>query len=51
MKNEKVIELMKDELGGKMMAAFAALRQKIDSYLKDDNDQNKKGKDRKKVCP
>ena len=47
-KNKKVIELMKDELGGKIMKKFAALRKKSYSYLTDNNDEDKTAKDRKK---
>ena len=41
-KNKKVIGLMKDELGGKIMTGFAALGPKACSYLTDDNDENEK---------
>ena len=47
-KNKKVIGLMKDELGGKIMTEFAALRPKTYSYLMDDGDSDKKAKGRKK---
>ena len=43
-KNKKVIELMKDELGRKIMAELAAFRPRTYSYLKYDNDENKKVK-------
>ena len=43
-RKKKVIGLMKDELGGKIMTDIAALRTKTHSYLTDDNDENKKAK-------
>ena len=39
---------MTDELGEKVMAEFAALRPKTDSYLTDDNYKNKKAKNKNK---
>ena len=47
-KNKKVIGLMKDELGGKIMAEFVALRPKTYSYLMDDGGNDKKAKGTKK---
>ena len=47
-KNKKVIGLMKDELGGKIMTEFVALRAKTYSYLMDDNIEVKKAKGTKK---
>ena len=35
--NNKVIGLMKDELGGKILSEFVALRPKTYSYLTDKN--------------
>ena len=43
-----MIGLMKDELGGKIMTEFAALRPKIYSFLIDDGKNDKKAKGIKK---
>ena len=48
-KNKKVIGLMKDELGGKIMKEFVGLRAQTYSYLTDDNDASKKAKDTRNV--
>ena len=42
--NKKVIGMMKDELGGKIMKEFFELRPKCYSYLKDDGKIDKKAK-------
>ena len=47
-KNKKVIGLMRDELGGKIMTEFVALRPKTYSYLTDDCEEDKKAKGTKK---
>ena len=47
-KHKKVIGLMKDELGGKIMIEFVALRPKSYSYLMDDGGSDKKAKGTKK---
>ena len=47
-KNKKVIGLMKDKLGGKIMTKFAALRPRTYSYLMDDGGSDKKSKGTKK---
>ena len=47
-KNKKVIGLFKDDLGGKIMKEFCALRTKTYSYLMDDNSEVKKSKGTKK---
>ena len=41
---------MKGELRGPIMKEFAGLRAKTYSYLKDNNDEDKKAKETKKVC-
>ena len=47
-KNKKVIGLMKDELGGKIITKFVTLRPKTYSFLTDDGKEDKKAKGRKK---
>ena len=47
-KSKKVIGLMKDELGGQIIKEFVGLRAKTYSYLKDNNDEDKKAKGTKK---
>ena len=43
-KNKKVIRLMKDELGGRVITEFVALRPETYSYLTDDCKEDKKAK-------
>ena len=47
-KNKKVIGLMKDELGGKIITEFVPLRPKTHSYLTEDGKEDKKAKGTKK---
>ena len=47
-KNKKVIGLMEDELGGKIMTKFVSLRPKTYSSLMDDDSETKKAKGTKK---
>ena len=47
-KNKKVICLMKDELGGKVIAEFTTLKPKTYSFLTDDVKEDKKAKGTKK---
>ena len=47
-KNKKVIGLMKDELGGKIITEFVTLRPKTYSHLADDGKEDKKAKGTKK---
>ena len=47
-KNKKVIGLMKDELGGKIIMEFVTLRPKTYSFLTDDGKEDKKAKGTKK---
>ena len=47
--NKKVIGLMKDELGGKIMTEFVKLRPKTYSHLMDDGSEHKRAKEQKSV--
>ena len=47
-KNKKIIGLMKDELGGKVIREFFTLSPKTYSYLTDDGKEDKKAKGTKK---
>ena len=47
-KNKKVIGLFKDELGGKIVTEFCALRAKAYAYKLDDDTEHKKAKGTKK---
>ena len=46
-KNKTYIGLMEDEIGGKIMTEFAAVRPKTYSYLMDGGDSNKEAKETK----
>ena len=47
-KNKKLPDLFKDELGGKIMTEFVALRPKAYSYSDDDGNEHKKSKGTKR---
>ena len=47
-KNKKVISLMKDELGGKIITGFVTLRPKTYSFLTDNGKEDKKAKGTRK---
>ena len=47
-KNKRVISVMKDELGGKIMKEFVGLRAKTYSYLIKDGSEDEKAKETKK---
>ena len=49
-KNKKSIRSFKDELGGKIITEFAALRAKAYSYLDDGGNEHKKSKGTKIMC-
>ena len=46
--NKKIIGMLKDELGGKIMKEFCSLRAKTYAYLMDDDSKKKKAKGTKK---
>ena len=46
--NKKIIGLFKDELGGRILTEFVALKAKIYAYLMDDDSEHKKAKRTKK---
>ena len=47
-KNKKITGLFKDELDGKIMTEFVALRAKVYAYLMEDNSEHKKSERNKK---
>ena len=47
-KNKKIIGLMKDKLGGKIITEFVTLRPKTYSFLTDNGKEDKKAKGKKK---